>query len=116
MEPERSEESGEMYSPDEQGEYTPEEGSPHFSVQGLTDALTEIGQEATEVQPPAREYAMLLEVMMADHPGCPHTPAFSWDAGMVMHILKSDPILRDLKHVQLDRLGMAYLFFYNKQG
>ena len=116
MEPERSEEAGGMYSPDEQGEYEPEEGAPCFSVQGLTDALTEIGQEVTKVQPPAREYAMLLEVMMVDHAGHLHPPAFSWNVGMVMHILKSDPILRDLKHVQVDGPGMAYLFFYDKQG
>ena len=116
MELERSEESGGMYSPDEQGEYAPEEGAPHFSVQGLTNTLTEIGQEVTEVQPPVREYVMLLEVMMADHPWHLHPPAFSWNVGMVMHILKSDPILRDLEHVQVDGPGMAYLVFYNKQG
>ena len=69
MKLERSEESREMYSPHEQGDYVPEEGAPHFSVQGLTNALTEIGQEIAEVLPPAKEYAMLLEVMMADHPG-----------------------------------------------
>ena len=43
MELGRSEESGEMYSPDEQGEYAPKEGAPCFFVQGLTDALIEIG-------------------------------------------------------------------------
>ena len=116
MKPERSEESGEMYSPDEQGEYVPEEDAPYFYVQGLTDTLTEFGQEVTEVQPAVREYAMLLEVMMADCLGCPHPPAFSWNVGMVMHVLKSDPILRDLKQVQVDGPRMAYLFFYNKQG
>ena len=40
----RGEESGEMYLPDEQGEYTPEaaapKGMPHFSTQGLKGALT----------------------------------------------------------------------------
>ena len=77
MELERNEESGEMYSTNEQGEYAPEEGVPCFSVQGLTNTLTEIGQEVSEVEPPVREYAMLLEVMMVDCPGhlCP--PAFS---------------------------------------
>ena len=35
---------------------------------------------------------------------------------MVMHMLKSDPMLRDLKHIQVDGLGMAYLYFFNKQG
>ena len=59
---------------------------------------------------------MMLEVMMADHPGQPHPPAFSWNVGMVMHILKSDPVLRELEHVQVDGLGTAYLFFYDKQG
>ena len=34
---------------------------------------------------------------------------------MVMHILKDDPALRDLKHVQVDGPGTAYLFFFDKQ-
>ena len=59
---------------------------------------------------------MMLEVMMADHPGQPHSPTFSWNMGMVMHVLKSDPVLRELKHVQVDGPGTAYLFFYDKQG
>ena len=33
-----------------------------------------------------------------------------------MHILKSDPVLRELEHVQVDGLGTAYLFFCDKQG
>ena len=33
-----------------------------------------------------------------------------------MHILKSDPVLRELEHVQVDGPGTAYLFFSNKQG
>ena len=35
---------------------------------------------------------------------------------MVLHILKRDPALRDLEHVQVDGLDTAYLFFYDKQG
>ena len=53
--------------------------------------------------------------MMADHPGQPHPPAFSWNAGMVMHILKRDLVLQELEHVQVDGPGTAYLFFYDKQ-
>ena len=41
---------------------------------------------------------------------------FSWNVGMVLHVLKSDPTLRDLEHVQVDETGMAYLFFFDKQG
>ena len=67
-------------------------------------------------EPPAEEYAMMLEVTMADRPGWPHPPAFSWNTGMVMHILKKDPVLRELEHVQVDSLGTAYLFYYDKQG
>ena len=33
-----------------------------------------------------------------------------------MHVLKSDPVLRELEHVQVDGPGIAYLFFYDKQG
>ena len=53
---------------------------------------------------------------MADQPGRPHPPAFSWNAGMVMHVLKNDPVLRELEHVQVDGPGTAYLFFYDRQG
>ena len=35
---------------------------------------------------------------------------------MVLHVLKRDPTLRDLEHVQVYGPGMAYLFFYDKQG
>ena len=59
---------------------------------------------------------MMLEVMMADHPGQPHPPTFSWNPGMVMHVLKSDLVLRELEHVQVDGPDIAYLFFYDKQG
>ena len=99
MEPSKGEESGEMYSPDDQGEYAPKSGAHNFSIQGLSDALMALESEVTVVQPPSEEYALLLEVTMADHPGCPHSPAFSWNAGIVMHILKGDPTLRDLEHV-----------------
>ena len=83
-------------------------------MQGLSDALVDI-REGTGGTP-AEEYTMMLEVTMADCPGRSHPPAFSWNAGMVMHILKSDLVLRELEHVQVDGPGIAYLFFYNKQG
>ena len=81
---------------------------PSFSVQGLSDVLTAL-ETVTEVQPPSDEFALQLEVLMADHPGCPHPPAFSWNVGMVLHVLKSDPTLRDHKHIQVDGPGMDYL-------
>ena len=83
-------------------------------MQGLSDALVDIGEGTGET--PAEEYAMMLEVTMADHPGRPCPPAFSWNAGMVMHILKSNPVLRELEHVQVDGPGIAYLFFYGQAG
>ena len=42
MDSDRCEDSGEMYSPDEQGEYTPLDGAPRFSVQELSDALADV--------------------------------------------------------------------------
>ena len=118
MESGKGEESGEMYSPDEQGEYTPEAAAPKvvlcFSIQGLMDTLN---TEVPEVQLlPSVEFALQLKVMMANRLGHPSPPAFSWNVGMVMHVLKSDPTLRDLKHFQVDGPGMAYLFFFYKQG
>ena len=95
MEPNKGEKSGEMYSPDDQGEYMPEAGVPSFSIQGLSDTLTALDTKVTMVQPPSEEYALLLEVTMADCPGCLCLPAFLWNLGMVMHVLKGDPTLRD---------------------
>ena len=106
MESNKSEESGEMNLPDDQGEYVPEVGTPSFSVQGLLDALTAL--ETVKVQPLPEEFALQPKVTMADCPGHPYPPAFSWNAGMVLHVLKSDPTLRDLEHIQVD--GLPILF------
>ena len=114
MDTNRCEDSGEMYSPDEQGEYMPLDGAPRFSMQGLSDALADVGEGITE--PQAEEYAMMLEVTMANQPGWPRPSVFEENTGMVMHILKNDPVLRELEHVQVDGPGTAYLFFYDKQG
>ena len=115
MEPNKGKKSGKMYLPDNQGEYVPKEGMPSFSVQGLSDALSALDTEVTVAQPPSEEYALLLEVTMADCLGHPRPPAFSWNVGMVMHVLKGDPALRDLEHIQVDDPGTADLFFFDKQ-
>ena len=83
-------------------------------MQGLSDALTDVGEGTGET--PVEEYAMMLEVTMVDHPGWPCPLVFSWNMGVVMHVLKSNPVLRELEHVQVDSPDMAYLFFYDKQG
>ena len=115
MDSHHGEESGEMYSPNEQGEYTPEDGAQALTVQGLADALSELESEDMVVEPPEEELILQLEVTMADRPGHPRLPAFLWNAGMVMHVLKNDPALRDLKYVQVDNPGTTYLFFLDKQ-
>ena len=51
MEREREEESGEMYSPNESGEYTPHGDALTFTVQGLWDALTKAESAVTEPSP-----------------------------------------------------------------
>ena len=114
MDLDRHEDSGEMYSPDDQGEYMSLVKAPQFSLQGLSDALVDVREGTGETS--VEEYAMMLEVTMADCPGQPCPPAFSWNVGMVMHVLKSDPVLQELEHVQVDGPGTAYLFFYDKQG
>ena len=83
-------------------------------MQGLSDALADVGEGMDET--PVEEYAMMPEVTMADCPGQPHPSVFSWNVGMVMHILKSNLVLRELEHVQVDGTGTAYLFFYDKQA
>ena len=114
MDPDRREDLGEMYSPDDQGEYTSLDETPQFLLQGLSDVLADVGEETGKTS--TEEYALLLEVTMANRHGLPCPPAFSWNAGMVMHVLKSNPVLRELEHVQVDDPGTAYLFFYDKQG
>ena len=116
MECEREDESGEMFSPNECEEYTPHGDMPSFTVQGLRDALTEAESAATGPPHPMDEFIIQLEVTMVDQPGRPHPPAFSWNGGMVQHVLKGDPALRDLEHVQVDGPGLVYLFFYNQHG
>ena len=112
MDSSRHEDSGEMYSLDEQGEYAPLNGAPRFSMRGLSDTLADVREGITK--PLAEEYTKMLEVMKADHPGWLCPPTFSWNAGMVMHVLKSDPILRELEHVQVDSPGTADLLFYDR--
>ena len=114
MDPDRREDLEEMYSPDDQRKYTSLDYAPQFFLQGLTDALVDIGEGTGET--PVEEYTIMLGVIMADHPGQPRPPMFSWNARMVMHVLKSDPVLRELEHVQVNGLGVAYLFFYDTQG
>ena len=63
MNSDRHKDSGEMYSPDKQGEYTPLDGTLRFSVQGLSDALADVREGINET--PAEEYTMMLEMMMA---------------------------------------------------
>ena len=60
------EDAGEMYSPDEQGEYVPKAGKQNFSIQALSDMLMLLESEVRVVQPQAEEYALLLEVTMVD--------------------------------------------------
>ena len=84
MDFDRHEDSGEMYPPDDQGEYTSLDKALQFSMQGLSDTLTDVGEGMDET--PA-EYTMMLEVTMADHLGQPCPPTF-WNVGMVMHVLK----------------------------
>ena len=114
MEHEREEESQVMFSPNDSGESMPREDVMNFNVQGLRDALT--AAESTVVEPPCpvEEFIIQLEVMMADRPGWLHPPASSWSGGMVQHVLKSDPVLRELDHIQVNRSGLAYLFFYDR--
>ena len=79
MELNKGDEPGEMYLPDNQGEYVPKLGMQNFSIQGLSDALTSLESKVTVVHPPPEEYSLLLEVTMADHPRHPHPPTFSWN-------------------------------------
>ena len=67
MDPNRCKDSGEMYSPDDQGKYMPLEETPQFSLQGLSDTLADVGERMGKTS--EEEYALMLEVMMADCPG-----------------------------------------------
>ena len=116
MERDREEELGEMYSPNESGGYMPCGDMPTFTVQGLRDALTKAETAVTEPPPLTEEFSIQLEVTMADRPGRPWPPAYSWNGGLVQHVLKNDPAMRDLKHVQADSPGLAYLFFHDQHG
>ena len=105
MECDREEELGEMYSPNESGEYTPRGDTQNFTVQGLRDALNEVESTVTEPESLAEEFIIQLDVTMADRPGRPWPPAYSWNGGLVCHTLKNDPAMGDLKHVEVDGPG-----------
>ena len=74
MDHHKGEESGKMYLSDEQGEYRIATATSSFTIQGLSDALMALDPkvtEVTEVPPPKVEYALQLEVTMADQLGRP---------------------------------------------
>ena len=62
------------------------------------------------------EFALQLGVSMADRPGQQCPPSYLWNVGMVVHVLKTDPELRELEYVQVEAPGTAYLFFYDRHG
>ena len=68
------EESSEMYSPDEQGEYGTATAASSFTIHGLPDALMALDPEVievTEVPLPKVEYALppwLISWSGHDHP------------------------------------------------
>ena len=105
MECDREEELGEMYSPNESGEYTPCGDALNFTVQGLRDALNEAETTVTEPLSLAEEFIIQLDVTMADQPGRLWPPAYSWNGGLVWHALKNDPAMGDLKHLEVDGPG-----------
>ena len=115
MECEKEEESGEMFSPNKSEEYMPHSEVPSFTVQGLRDALTEAEPAVTGPLCHADEFIIQSEVTMVDRPMRQRPPTFSWNGGMVQHMLKGDPALRDLEHVQVDGPGLTYLF-YDRHG
>ena len=126
MEPNKSEESGEMYSPDNQGEYAPEVGAPSFSIQGLLDALTAL-KTVTEVQPPSEEFANKSEesgeMYSPDNQG-EYAPEVGAPSFSIQGLLDALTALETVTEVQPPseefalQLGprMAYLFFFDKQG
>ena len=67
MDPDRHEDLGEMYSPDDQGEYTSLDETPRFSLQGLSNALVDVREETGKTS--MEEYTLMLKVTMADRPG-----------------------------------------------
>ena len=69
-------------------------------------------------EPPslAEEFIIQLDVTMADRPGRLQPPAYSWNGGLVRHVLKNDPAMGDLKNVEVDGPGRSYLFFYDQHG
>ena len=69
MEQDGEEESGEMFSPNELGQYMPCDNMVRFTVEGLRDVLTAVESTVTELSYPMDEYMIHLEVMMVDQPG-----------------------------------------------
>ena len=109
------EESGEVLSP-EVGESMPHGDAVQFTVQGISDALNAVETMVTEPSLQQEEFALQLGVTMADRPGRPHPTSYLWNMGMVVHVLKTDPALRELEYVQVEAPRTTYLFFYDRHG
>ena len=56
MDPDRCKDLGEMYFPDDQGEYTSLDETPRFSLQGLSDTLADVREETGKTS--MEEYAL----------------------------------------------------------
>ena len=113
MQREGEEESGKILSP-KIVESTLHGDTAWFTVQGIADALNAMKAKVTEPPLQQEEFALQLGVTMADRPGWLCPPSYSSNAGMVVHVLKTDPALRELEYVQVEAPGTVYLFFYDK--
>ena len=88
---------GEMYSPNESGEYTPRGDASTFTVQGLRDALTEAESMVTEPSPPADEFIIQLEVTMADRTRGAKTPTLLMEWRLSVTRTKERPSFKGLR-------------------
>ena len=86
MESNKGEESGEMYSPDEQGEYVPEVGALSFSPRADRCSHS-LGNRSDQSATPFCGVCPATQVDDGKSPGVSTSPALSWNAGMVMHVL-----------------------------
>ena len=106
---------GEVLSP-EVGESTPHGDTAWSTVQGIVDVLNAMEITVTEPLLQQEEFALQLGVTMADRPGWLRPPSYLWNVGLVVHVLKTDPVLRELEYVQVEAPRTAYLFFHDRHG
>ena len=92
------EDAGEMYLPDDQGEYMPKVGTQNFSIQGLLDTLMSLESDVTVVQTPVEKRDALLKKYLGSQ-------ADTEEGHMLFHVYNSLVLSKGLLYLSTTPKG-----------